>query len=291
MSDDYALVTDASADLTPDFVECEHVHVIPMTYMLGDEERTCCGMESPEVLKWYYDGQREGKITRTSQISPEIYASTFRTFAEKGQSVLYLSLSSGLSGTYNTSKIAAQKIMEEFPEIKIYCVDSLSASGGMHLLLEKAAKNRKLGMNLEDNVKWLEENRLNVCHWFMVEDLIYLRRNGRISPTTAFLGSLLNIKPILRIENDGTLNNFLKKRGVKATLNEMIRLYNDASKKEKNERIYVLHTDNQASADYLEQEIKNLNPECVITKNMLTPIIGCHVGPNFCAIVHFGKRI
>lgn len=287
----YHLITDASGDLVEEFVKQEEIHVIPMTYMLGEEERVSSGTESPEVLKWYYDGERQGKMTRTSQISPQVYMDCFRSYAKKGESVLYLSLSGGLSGTYGTSRFAAEEIMAEFPGVTICCVDSRSATAGIQLLLEKAAENRRRGMTVEENARWLEENRLSLCHWFMVEDLMYLKRNGRISPTTALVGSALNIKPILRIENDGRLANFSKKRGSKATLNQLVAYYNESSAKEQGERVAIVHSDNQEGADYLEQEVRKLNPACNLTKTMLTPIIGCHTGPGLCAIAHFGKRI
>lgn len=291
MSNTYHLVTDASADLIIDFVEKENIHIIPMTYMLGEEEYVSSGTDSMELRKWYYDGERQGLMTRTSQISPQVYIDCFRSYAEKGESVLYISLSGGLSGTYNTSQFAAQEVMDEFPGVTIRCVDSRSATAGIQLLLEKAAENRSAGMSLEDNAAWLEENRLELCHWFMVEDLMYLKRNGRISPATALVGSALNIKPILRIENEGTLVNFAKKRGSKAALNQLLSFYNEASEKEAGERIYIVHSDNEEGAAYLEQEVLKINPDCRISKTMLSPIIGCHTGPGLCAIVHFGKRI
>lgn len=291
MDRNYQLVTDASADLIKEFAEKENIYVIPMTYTLGDEEYTSNGVVSAEVLKRFYEEERQGKMTRTSQIPPQVYLDCFRAYAEKGESVLYLSLSGGLSGTYNTAQFAAKEIMEEFPEITVRCVDSRSATVGIQLLLEKAADNRKAGMSIEDNAVWLEENRLNVCHWFMVEDLNYLKRNGRIPPATALIGTALNIKPILRIENDGHLANFTKKRGSKAALNQLVEFYNSSSAKEDGERIYIVDADNEEGANYLEQEVRKLNPNSVISRAVLSPVIGCHTGPGLCAIAHFGKRI
>ncbi len=291
MDRNYQLVTDASADLIKEFAEKENIYVIPMTYTLGDEEYTSNGVVSAEVLKRFYEEERQGKMTRTSQIPPQVYLDCFRSYAEKGESVLYLSLSGGLSGTYNTAQFAAKEIMEEFPEITVRCVDSRSATVGIQLLLEKAADNRKAGMSIEDNAVWLEENRLNVCHWFMVEDLNYLKRNGRIPPATALIGTALNIKPILRIENDGHLANFTKKRGSKAALNQLVEFYNSSSAKEDGERIYIVDADNEEGANYLEQEVRKLNPNSVISRAVLSPVIGCHTGPGLCAIAHFGKRI
>lgn len=287
----YRIFTDASADLIPEFAEKENIGVIPMLYTLGDEEFTCAGTEPTEVMRNYYNGEREGKMTHTSQISPQTYLERFRDLAQNGESILYISLSGGLSSTYQSSVIAAEELTEEFPDIKIRCIDSLSASVGIQLLLELAAENRASGMDIDENADWLEKNRLSVCHWFMVEDLMYLKRGGRISPAVAAVGTALNIKPILRIESDGKLINFAKRRGTKSALDQLVKFYDEASEKPEGERICIVHADNEKYADYLEQELKKINPGCSISKNMLSPVIGCHTGPGMCAIVHFGKRI
>lgn len=291
MNRKYQLVTDASADLIPEFVQEQEIYVIPMNYTLDSQDMVCLGMESEETLKWYYEGERQGMMTSTSQITPQMYLDFFRKFAQKGESLLYLSLSGGLSGTYDSSRLAANELMEEFPDVEIRCVDSRAATGAMQLLMECAAKNREDGMSVEENAKWLEENRLRVCHWFMVEDLMFLKRGGRISGAAAVVGTALNIRPILRIENDGTLVNFIKKRGNKAALNQLVELYDNASEKPEGERVCIIHADNEDAADYLEAEVKRLNPSCVTNRVMLSPIIGCHTGPGMAAIAHFGKRI
>lgn len=287
----YKIVTDAAADLTPWLVEKGGICAIPMNYDLGDEQFVCDGATSQETLKNYYNAVREGKMTRTSQIAPQQYVDFFRPYCERGEDLLYLALSSGLSSTYSSSLIAAQELAEEFPNVTIRCVDSLAATVGMTLLLEKMVENREAGMSIEENAVWVEENRLDVCHWFMVDDLMYLKRNGRISPAVAFVGAALGMKPILRIEEDGTLVNFEKKRGRQAALDRMIEHYKDGSEKPVGEHIFIPHTDADESANYLEKAVKKLNPSAVVTKILMGPVIGCHVGPGFCAVAHFGKRV
>lgn len=287
----YKIVTDASADLTPQLVKEGGVCAIPMNYDLGDEQFVCDGATSQETLKNYYNAMREGKMTRTSQISPQQYVDFFRPFCERGENLLYLSLSSGLSSTYNSSLIAAGELAEEFPNVTICCVDTLAATAGMTLLLEKAVENREAGMSIEENAVWLEENRLNVCHWFMVDDLMYLKRNGRISPAVAFVGAALGMKPLIRIEEDGSLTNFEKKRGRQAALDRLVEHYKESSEKPTGEHVFIPHTDAEDAANYCEKMVKKLNPSAVVTKVLMGPVIGCHVGPGFCAIAHFGKRI
>ena len=290
MSESYQLVTDASADLIPDFAEKEKIHVIPMTYMIGEKEYTSDGFVSPEVLKQFYQAERENQLTRTSQIPPQAYLDCFRAYAEKGESVLYLSLSSGLSGTYNTACFAAEEIMNQFPGITIRCVDSRSATVGIQLLMEKAAENRRSGMSLQENARWLEDNRLRVCHWFLVDDLHYLKLNGRISSATALIGSALSIKPILRIENDGSRVNFAKKRGSKAALNQLLDFYLQSSDSSVSDHVMIVHADYSEGADYLEEAVREHTPGCRITRAVLSPVIGCHTGPGLCAIAHWGTR-
>lgn len=290
MEQSYVIFSDISADIPADYAKENDIRFISMRYSLGDEDRVCEEIEAEEILKRFYDGQRNGDLTRTSQISPQIYMDVFTPVLKEGRDILYLALSSGLSSTYQSSCLAAGQLREQFPEREIVCVDSLAATGGMGLLLEAAVQNRKEGMALLENGKWLEENRLHVCHWFMVEDLMYLKRGGRVSAATAVVGSALNIRPVLKIEEDGTLKNFAKARGTKRALNSLVDYYEAASDKKPGERIYILHADSRENAEYLEEKVKQINPQCSVTKMMLSPIIGAHTGPGMCAVVHLGRR-
>lgn len=290
MEQSYVIFSDISADIPADYAKENDIRFISMRYSLGDEDRVCEEIEAEEILKRFYDGQRNGDLTRTSQISPQIYMDVFTPVLKEGRDILYLALSSGLSSTYQSSCLAAGQLREQFPEREVVCVDSLAATGGMGLLLEAAVQNRKEGMALSENGKWLEENRLHVCHWFMVEDLMYLKRGGRVSAATAVVGSALNIRPVLKIEEDGTLKNFAKARGTKRALNSLVDYYEAASDKKPGERIYILHADSRENAKYLEEKVKQINPQCSVTKMMLSPIIGAHTGPGMCAVVHLGRR-
>ncbi len=290
MEQPYVIFSDISADIPAAYAQENDIRFISMRYTLGEEDRVCAGIEEEEVLKRFYDGQRGGDLTRTSQISPQIYMDIFGPVLKEGTDILYLSLSSGLSSTYQSSCLAADQLGEKFPDREIVCVDSLAATGGMGLLLEAAVQNRREGMTISENGRWLEENRLRVCHWFMVEDLMYLKRGGRVSAATAMVGSALNIRPVLKIEEDGTLKNFSKARGTKRALHSLVEYYASASDKEPGERVYILHADSPENADYLVGKVKEINPQCSITKMMLSPIIGAHTGPGMCAVVHFGRR-
>ncbi len=290
MEQSYVIFSDISADIPASYAKEHGIRFLAMRYSLGEEDRVCEEIEQEEVLKKFYDGQRNGDLTRTSQIAPQNYVDVFQPVLQEGKDILYLALSSGLSSTYQSSCLAATELKEKFPEREIVCVDSLAATGGMGLLLEAAVQNREKGMAPAENGRWLEENRLRVCHWFMVEDLMYLKRGGRVSAATAVVGSALNIRPILKIEEDGTLKNFAKARGSKRALNNLVEYYEAASDKEAGESIYIMHADSEENAAYLEEKVKAINPACSVTKMMLSPIIGAHTGPGMCAIVHWGRR-
>lgn len=290
VSKDYIIYSDISADLPAEYAAENDIRFIPMSYTLGEEDRVCSCIEPEDILHRFYDGQRSGDLTHTTQISPYKYVEIFEPILASGKSVLYISLSSGLSNTYNSSLIAAGELNEKYEGVKVVCVDSLGATGGMGALLEMAVDNRKNGMSIDENAQWLEKNRLRIYHWFMVEDLMYLKRGGRIPATTAIVGSALSIKPLLKIDSDGTLSTFAKKRGAKAAMNELLELYKTRSVGGKGERVIVIHADDKEKAEYLKNGVLEHNPEADISVMMLSPIIGAHVGPGMCAIVHIAPE-
>ena len=288
MKNDYVIFTDASADILPADVGKPGIRTIPMEYTFGEESRICQGAEQASFMKQFYDGQRNGGLTRTSLISPQSYEEYFSAALEEGHSVLYLSLSSGLSGTYNASCMVASELKEKYKDLDIICVDTLSATAGMGVLISLAVQNRENGMSIRENADFLENARHTLCHWFMVDDLMYLKRGGRLPAATAVIGAALGIKPILMIDKDGRLENFAKERGAKSGLKYLVKLYDRSSEKKQGETICIVHADNDSGAEYLEQAIKELNPTANISRVMLSPIIGAHTGPGMCAVVNFG---
>lgn len=293
MGQSYMIFTDVSADIDKEFAREKDIHFIAMDYTLGEEVRHCDGIEDEEILKKFYDGQRGGDFTKTSQISPANYIEAWEPYVKEGTSILYLSLSSGLSGTFQSSNLAARDLMEEYEGVSIISVDSLAATAGMGLLAEAAVYNREKGMSIEENADWLNENKLRINHWFMVEDLMYLKRGGRVSATTALVGTTLNIKPILTIDREGKLPNIDKKRGVKATLNRLFEFYQASAKEAEQEfenTIYLIHADDSGKVDITEKLIRDANPNARIKKMMLSPIIGAHVGPGMTAVIHWGTE-
>ena len=284
----YLIVMDASADIDSKVFIEEDIRFIPMQYSLNEEMRESNGIESEELLKSFYDSQRSGELTKTTQITPYQYINFFSKLLNEGYSILYLSLSSGLSSTYQSAMLAASELNDEHKDEKVYVVDSLGATGGIGVLLELACKYRKEGKSIEENCALLNNAKLKLHHFFMVQDLMYLRRGGRVSGATAVVGTVLGIKPILKIDENGKLVNFAKRRGNKLALEELAKLFNE-NYELNDSPIYIVDGDAKELGDFLASEIKKLIPEAVVKRNMLSPIIGAHTGPGLVAVCFIGK--
>ncbi len=284
----YLIVMDASADIDSKVFIEEDIRFIPMQYSLNEEMRESKGIESEELLKSFYDSQRSGELTKTTQITPYQYINFFSKLLNEGYSILYLSLSSGLSSTYQSAMLAASELNDEHKDEKVYVVDSLGATGGIGVLLELACKYRKEGKSIEENCALLNNAKLKLHHFFMVQDLMYLRRGGRVSGATAVVGTVLGIRPILKIDENGKLVNFAKRRGNKLALEELAKLFNE-NYELNDSPIYVVDGDAKELGDFLASEIKKLIPEAVVKRNMLSPIIGAHTGPGLVAVCFIGK--
>lgn len=286
---DYIIMMDVSGDIDSKVATENNICFIPMEYSVGNDMRSCEGPEEESILKNFYEGQRSGDLTKTSQISPFRYEAFLKDIFTKGKSVLYLCLSSGLSSTYQSACIAKQTLMEEYPDCSFYPVDTLAATGGMGVLAERAIRNRKSGMSIEENFEDLTSASKKIKHWFVVEDLMYLKRGGRISASTAVLGTALNIKPILIINQEGKLETVSKKRGDKASLGELISKFAEEFDQTTPDVIYVTHSDSKNKAELLYNQVKAMYPNSEIRICGLSPIIGAHTGPGMAAICFMGK--
>ena len=286
----YLIFTDVSADLDAQYASDNNVHFIPMEYSLGDDMRLCKGPEGVEIMKKFYDGQRNGDMTKTSQISPYMYQQHFSPYMEQGYSILYFCLSSGLSSTFQSALVAKAELKEEYPEVDLYPIDTLAATGGMGVLVEKAVLYRdKYNYSVEENYTKMVEHTKEILHWFMVEDLMYLKRGGRLSAATAIAGTALGVKPILRIDKKGMLINIAKKRGVKSAISELVEKFKASEPAvSEDDVIYIVHADAEENAELLKEKILEIYPDVKIKTSYLTPIIGAHTGPGMVAVCHLG---
>lgn len=285
----YLIFTDVSADVATDLPENSEIGFVPMEYSIGGGMRKCESTESRQQLKLFYDGQRGGDLTQTSQISPYMYEEFFEPYMKEGNSILYLSLSSGLSSTFQSARMASAALKEKYPELDMIAIDSLGATGGMGVLIERARRNKEAGLSLTDNAADIKVATGKIRHWFMVEDLMYLKRGGRIGAASAVIGTALQVKPILKINEEGKLDIVYKKRGLvlakKCIMEEFLKDY-DA---ESGDVIYVTDADSIENGDSMKDMISEKYPNAVIRRTGLTPIIGAHTGPGMFAVCYIAK--
>lgn len=285
---DYFIYSDVSLDIDPQIAREQDIRFVPMEYMLGDEVFLCDSLEPEQKMHDYYEKLRRKVATKTSQITPVHYMEVFEPIVKEGGSLIYLALSSGLSDTYSSACLAVQNLKDEYGEVNIEVVDTLAGTGGMGLLAERAAENRQNGMTLRENADWLRKHALDVQHWFKVEDLMYLKRGGRVSAATAIMGTALNIKPILMIKRDGKLDTIDKKRGNRQAMKCLIERFESSYDASLGTTVYICCADCMEEAHKLEETLLAKHPELKIRVTMLSPIIGAHTGPDMLSLIHFG---
>lgn len=287
----YYIYADVSIDIDMEFARENDIRFVPMEYMLGDDAFNCTEPETDETMHVYYEKLRHKVPTKTSQITPNSYVEIFEPAVREGIPILYLALSSGLSDTYSSARMAVRLLQEEYDNdsINIEIVDSYGATGGMGLLAEAAVANRKNGMSISENADWLRAHSRNILYWFKVEDLMYLMRGGRVSATTAIVGTALNIKPILTVNHEGKLDTIDKKRGNKQAVKNLIERFNASYDPSLGTTAYICCSDCIPEAEKLRDMLLDAHPELTIRITMLSPIIGAHTGPDMIALIHWGN--
>ena len=287
---DYMIFVDTSADIEPAYAAANDIRFVPMHYTLGAEDRLCDEMQDEEILTRFYNGQKNGDLTQTSQISPGVYLDLFTPLMQEGKDIIYISLSSGLTKTFDNVMLAQAELKESFPERTLYPVDSLSASAGLGLLAEAAVEGREKGLSAKENADRLTELAGKLCVTLMVDDLMYLKRGGRLPATTAIIGTMLNVKPILCLNPEGKLSTLTKKRGEKPALKELVSLYAEYRDASLGNHVYVIHGSASERADHMIDLVREVDGTTKITKMMEGPIIGAHTGPGTILLIYFGDR-
>ena len=225
---DFEIVTDSSCNLKEEMIDEFGLHVLPLTFMVDGEQRQSYLKGQVTDLQQFYTMMREGKVITTSLPNLADSEALLRGLLEAGRDVLYLGFSSGLSGTFEAISLLCNQLAAEFPERKIFSVDTLAASGGEGLLVWHAVQKAREGLSIEELRDWVEQHKLNLAHWFTVDDLMFLWRGGRVSKTSAWAGTLLNIKPVLHVDDEGHLIPMEKVRGRKKSLNALVEQVNKA---------------------------------------------------------------
>ena len=286
---DFLISTDTTADLPDNYVKENNIDIHTLFYAFGE---VIYGTDNTMPEKEFFDRMRKGEMPTTMACNPQDCKTIFEKRVNEGFDILHIAFSSALSGTYNSSRIAAEELMEDYPDRKIIVVDSLGASLGQGLLVYLAQEKKEQGEDMETVAKWAEENRLHMVHLFTVNDLNHLYRGGRISRTTAVVGSMLNIKPVLHVDNDGKLTAIGKVRGRKKSLQELVKLMDEkiGSYHDTCHTIFISHGDCEDDANYVAEKVKEKYQINTIIMNQVGATIGAHSGPGTMALFFVGDE-
>ncbi len=287
---DYCIVTDSTCDLPANIVTDLGITVIPMEFQLDGTTYLNYPDGRDYDFHAFYDALRAGKASTTSQVNYQTFLDTFTPILESGRDILYLAFSSGLSGTYNGSVIAANDLMEKYPGSKVISVDTLAASVGEGLLVYTAAKKREEGLSLDELAQWVTDNRLHLCHWFTVDDLNHLKRGGRVSPAVAIIGTALGIKPVMHVDDEGHLIPVSKVRGRRKSLDALVEHMAETCDKPESQTIFIGHGDSKEDAEYVAKLVRQKFKVKNIILNYIGPVIGSHSGPGTLALFFFGTH-
>lgn len=287
--ENYVIVTESTADLPVKIIEEFDIKVIPMSFELDGKVYTNYPDNREMDPGEFYQRLSNGEKSTTSLVNTGQFIEFFEPIIENGQDILYVGFSSGLSGTYNSSLIAADQLKEKYPDRKILCFDSKSASMGEGLLTYTAAKKREAGLSIDELYKWLQENVLTLCQWFTVDDLNHLKRGGRVSAFAATIGTALNIKPVLHVDEEGHLIPMLKVRGRKKSIHALYDHMEKTCTNPVEQVVFIGHGDCFDEANYLGNLIKEKLKVKDVVINDIGPVIGSHSGPGTIALFYFGN--
>ncbi len=284
----YVILTDSACDIKPSQLKEWGVESLEMSFRFDAEDRDYRNNEMDISL--FYGRMKAGESAKTAAINPDEFTNAFENILKQGKDVLYLGFSSGLSTTFNSSRIAAEEVLEKYPDRKIITVDTLAASAGQGLIVYLASKKQMEGATLEEVASYVEDMKLNLCHWFTVDDLVYLKRGGRVSPTVAFVGTVLGIKPVLHVDNAGRLINVSKARGRKAALSSLVEKYGELSSEQAGGTIFISQANCMKEAEELKAQYEEKYGAKVEIITDIGPVIGAHSGPGTMAVFFLGKE-
>lgn len=283
----YRIITDTCCDFPKEMYAQLNLDTVNLSLLF---QGNTYSEVSDELTKTMFDALRKGESASTSAANPEHWRAVIEPALEGGEDVLVLAFSSGLSTTYQSAVIAAEELAEKYPDRTVKVVDTLCASMGQGLLVWYACQKRDQGMSLEQLYQWCEENKLHLCHWFTVDDLMFLKRGGRVSAATALVGTMLNIKPILHVDNEGHLISKSKVRGRKASLDALAAKLDELGLPGENETVFISHGDCLEDAQYLAQRLKEKHGVKNVIISYVGAVIGSHSGPGTMALFFLGQH-
>ena len=286
MTGNYVLYTDSACDIHPDKLAEWKVEMVQLAFLFTDTGKEQKDHEAP--IKEFYQAMRDGRVAKTTSVNEEIFRQAFVPCLEAGKDVLYLAFSSGLSATCENGKKVAAELQEKYPERKIVVIDSLAASAGEGLFVYLGVRNRDAGMSLEENAAALNRDLLHVVHWFTVENLVYLKRGGRVSAATALLGSALNVKPILHVDNEGHLIKMSQVHGRKKSIRTMAEKLGKTILPDS--PVFISHGDCLEDAETLASILEKEYGRKVDLITYVGSVIGAHSGPGTLALFFLGTE-
>ena len=287
---DYVIMTDSCCDLTDQMARDLELEVLPLTMHMDGQDYPNDLAGTAISNQEFYKRIRAGKLATTSAVNVGQFQDAMRRVLESGRDIVCVCFSSALSTTYQSAVIAAEDLRAEFPEAEIHVVDSLSASLGQGLLLYLAVEQKRKGLTAAELAKWVEDNRLTVCHWFTVDDLNFLKRGGRVSATTALLGTMLSIKPIMHTSDEGKLVPVSKARGRKAAIAALLDKIETLGIHPEKQTMFICHADCEEDAKAVAKTIKDRFGTPTVHINYIGPVIGSHTGPNTMGIFFVGTQ-
>ena len=286
----YTIITDSSCDLPDSIVKELELTVLPLAFIMDGRTYRNWPDNREMSPEEFYGKEREGLMATTNAVNVGEASDALEAVLKQGKDALVLAFSSGLSATCQSANLAAGELREKFPERKIYVVDTLCASMGQGLLVWYAARKRLAGESMEAVRDWCEENKLHLCHWFTVNDLMHLKRGGRVSAATALVGTMLSIKPVLHVDNDGHLINVSKARGRKSSLDALAAKVGELAIDPAEQTMFLSHSDCLEDARYVADQIKAKYGTQKFYFNYIGPVIGSHTGVGCVALFFLGKE-
>lgn len=284
---EFIISTDSVSDLPLEYLEKNNVVINELNYILDGEEYN--SIMPVEGIKRFYKDIKSGGLPTTSALNPTAAKEKFKENIENGYDVIHISFSSGLSSSYNNAVLGANQVMEEFPDAKVIVVDALSVTSGQGIIVKKAVELKKEGMSIDQIKEWIEENKKMVIHEFTVSDLGHLVRGGRLSKSSAIIGGILHINPLLKLDDNGKIVAFGKVRGRKKALNTLV----DNMKEQINEQtdtVLICHADCEEDAKYVKNRIEEKYKIKEIIINYMSPVIGTHTGQGCVVFSYIGKH-
>lgn len=284
---DFQIITDSCCDFPTPMYGQLGLTFVPLTV---EFRGNTFDDKNDDSLKDMYAGLRAGEVAKTSAVNPSRWSQAMEKALAAGKDVLVLAFSSGLSTTYQSAVIAAEELKDAYPDRKIQVIDTLCASMGEGLLVWYACKKRDEGLSLDEVAQWVLDNRLHLCHWFTVDDLMYLKRGGRISAATALVGTMLQIKPLLHVDDEGHLINMTKTRGRKAAIDAMVKKAQELGAGYDNSTMFISHGDCLSDAEYLSRQLKEKCGVKDVVISYVGAVIGSHSGPGTLALFFLGSH-